>query len=99
MATMTKEEYNNEIKSIKEECDRKLTELAKRFALTNNPYKIGDIRKDHYHIIQIQKIGISLSLGVPECRYSGIQLTAKLQPAKRQTDTTMCQCNVKEKLN
>lgn len=96
---MTKEEYNNEIKSIKEECDRKLTELAKRFALANNPYKIGDIIKDHYHIIQIQKIGISLIYSVPACVYSGIQLTAKLQPAKRQTDTTMYQRNVKEKLN
>lgn len=95
---MTENEYKDRLAII--EAAKK--ELNKEYAYSNNPYKIGDILKDHYQIIKVESIKVYKKYGSwePECVYYGTQLTAKLEPKKRQDDNPgMCQSNVRAKLN
>lgn len=92
---MTKEEYQKEI--VKLQKMRK--ELDFQYALSNSPYKVGDIIQDHCHIIKVEEISmVKRYNGWPQCIYIGIELTKSLQPKKRQLDTTMYQENVKRKI-
>lgn len=92
---MTKEEYKKEI--VKLQKMRK--ELDSRFALSNSPYKVGDIIQDHYHIIKVEEISVVKGYnGWPQCIYIGTELTKSLQPKKRQVDTAMYQENIKRKI-
>lgn len=92
---MTKEEYKKEI--VKLQKMRK--ELDSRFALSNSPYKVGDIIQDHYHIIKVEEISVVKGHnGWPQCIYIGTELTKSLQPKKRQLDTAMYQENIKRKI-
>ena len=98
---MTKEEYESRLAALEKEYKAKCDELARIYAISNNPYKIGDILQDHYQIIKVERIGWARNYhGMPECWYRGTQLTKKLEPKKRQdTDPRMVQSNVKCKLN
>ena len=98
---MTKEEYESGLAALEKEYKAKCNELARNYAMSNNPYKVGDILQDHYQIIKVERIGYGTNLrGLPECWYRGTQLTKKLEPKKRQDlDPRMVQSNVKCKLN
>lgn len=98
---MTKEEYETQLAAFEKEYKAKRNELARDYAMANNPYKLGDILQDHYQIIKVERIGYGTNLhGLPECWYRGTQLTKKLEPKKRQDlDPRMVQSNVKRKLN
>lgn len=98
---MTKEEYESGLAALKKEYEAKCNELARAYAMANNPYKVGDILQDHYQIIKVERIGWGHNLcGLPECWYRGTQLTKKLEPKKRQDlDPRMVQSKVKRKLN
>lgn len=99
---MTKEEYNKRLFELKEELYKKEKELAKEYALSNNPYKVGDILQDHYQIIMVEVIGwTNATLSeFPECVFYGTQLTKMFVPKKRQDiSPRMYQSNVKAKLN
>lgn len=98
---MTKKEYESRLAALEKEHKAKCNELARVFAMANNPYKVGDILRDHYQIIRVERIGWGHNLrGLPECWYRGTQLTKKLEPKKRQDlDPRMAQSNVKRKLN
>lgn len=98
---MTKEEYESGLAALEREYKAKCNELARNYAMSNNPYNIGDILQDHYQIIKVERIGWGHNLrGLPECWYRGTQLTKKLEPKKRQDlAPRMVQSNVKCKLN
>ena len=52
---MNKEEYLKAEKVLKEEFEEKRKQLAREFAYSNNPVKIGDIITDHYKTIRVLK--------------------------------------------
>ena len=84
---MNKEEYLSKKRAIQEQHDEQLKLLNKEFALDNNPVKVGDVIKDHYKIIRVEKFILSSTMnGTPMLKYRGIRLTAKGEPAKREKD-------------
>jgi hypothetical protein len=93
---MTKEEYDNKMKEFKLELFKKIRKLNVCFSHKNNPYNIGDIIEDHYHIIKIETIIVYGGLSkYPTCKYSGIRLKKDLSPFKSGEKALMYQSNVK----
>jgi hypothetical protein len=94
---MTKEEYQSK-------CDEhhlKIKSLAKEYALSNNPYKIGDIVNDHTGSIKIEKILLRRKWFIakrefeyPQCIYIGVELTKKGEPNKRGYKRSIYQSNI-----
>lgn len=96
---MTKEEYKDEIAKLQLKFQEIKNELDTQYALSNSPYKVGDIIQDHYHIIKVAEISMVKGYnGWPQCIYIGTELSTELQPKKRQLDTAMYQENVKRKI-
>lgn len=84
---MNKEEYLSKKRALQEQHDEQLKLLNKEFALDNNPVKVGDVIKDHYKIIRVEKFILSMTMnGTPILKYRGTRLTAKGEPAKREKD-------------
>lgn len=84
---MNKEEYLSRKKAIQEQHDEQLKLLNKEYALENNPVKIGDVIKDHYKIIRVEKFILCSSMhNTPMLKYRGTRLTAKGEPSKREKD-------------
>lgn len=99
---MTIEEYRQKLKEFEIEYKNKKDVLCKEFAMSNNFYKVGDILQDIYQIIRVEKIKWTFVFpsNTPECVYYGTQLSAKLEPKKRQDiNSHMYQSNVLRKLN
>lgn len=88
---MNKEEYLKAKKALEEECEIKKKYLARKFACSNNPVKIGDIITDRYKTIRVEKFLCCRNLGYtfPCMFYYGTRLTKKGEPAKRNTDANM----------
>jgi len=64
-------------------------------AEARNPYPVGTIIEDHYHLIQVKSWALyNYFMGDLDIVYSGIQVTKKGAPTKRQIDTTMYLSNV-----
>lgn len=95
---MNKEEYVKAEKALKEEFEEKRKQLAREFASSNNPVKIGDVIKDHYKIIRVEKFFLTTTFkGTPILKYRGTRLTAKCEPAKRnKEDNAVYQNNITE---
>lgn len=99
---ITIEEYRQKLKEFEIEYKDKKDILCQEFAMSNNPYKVGDILQDYRQIIRVEKIKWTFIFpsNIPECIYFGTELTAKLTPKKKQSiDACMYQSNVKRKLN
>ncbi len=97
---MTEEEYDEKLQKIEKEYAIKKHTLSINFAKSNNPYKIGDIIRDHYETIMIDKIKTNLAswCSYPSCVYSGILVTKKGIPFKNGKRGTVYQDNVKEQM-
>ncbi|MFX0132954.1 MAG: hypothetical protein ACFFDN_04840 [Candidatus Hodarchaeota archaeon] len=95
---MTKEEYDKIELEIENRKKTEMSILRKTFALSNNPYEIGDIIKDHANRIQIGKIKITtiFSSKYPCCVYEGIKLKKDLTPFKSQEKAVIFQINIIE---
>jgi hypothetical protein len=96
---MNKEEYLKAEKAIKEEFEGKRKQLAREFASSNNPVKIGDIITDHYKTIRVEKLLWGHNFGTPfSCMfYRGTRLTKNGQPAKREAeDNRVAQTDIRE---
>jgi hypothetical protein len=96
---MNKEEYIKAEKAIKEEFEGKRKQLAREFAFSNNPVKIGDVISDHYRTIRVLKLLWGRNLGDPfPCMvYRGVRLTKKGEPSKREADDNrVAQTDIKE---
>ena len=96
---MNKEEYLKAKKALEEECEIKKKHLAKEFAYSNNPVKIGDIITDHYKTIHVLKLFYGHKFGYPlPCMfYRGVRLTKKGEPSKRDADDNrVAQTDIRE---
>lgn len=93
------ETYQKKLKELEEKFKERKSDLSKKFAIENGSYKIGDILKDHYKIILVEKInwGYKYSNNTPQCYYCGPILKKKdLKPYVSGENSTMSQENVKE---
>ena len=59
-----------------------LAELVKEYALAQNPYKTGDVIRDHSCTIRIINIKTTTSFSKPTCVYKGIELKNDGTPKK-----------------
>lgn len=85
---MNREEYLKAKKILEEEFEAKKKSLAREFACTNNPVKIGDIITDHYKTIRVEKLlcGYDYGSRFPCMYYRGTRLSKKGEPVKRDAD-------------
>jgi len=94
---MTKEEYIEKMKVINHNAEIEKQKVKQEYAFSNNSYKIGDIIKDHYQIIKIEKVNWVFAGGnYPECVYTGIKLKKDLTPFISGEKSQMWQSNVEE---
>jgi hypothetical protein len=92
---MTQYEYQLKLNQINKDYELKLKSLAKECALSNNPYKIGDVVTDHMGSIKIEQIQFTLGgVNLPQCAYTGIELTKKGEPNKRGTKRRIYQSSI-----
>ena len=97
---MTQERLSKECRDIMTVAIARIEKLKKEYALEHAKYQVGDIIKDHYHIIKVEKLVPTIGIeGKYTIKYVGEQLTTKLVPHKKQSDTAMYENNVEEKLN
>jgi hypothetical protein len=94
---MTKEEYNTKLKKFKKDFEDAKLQVAKEYAKSNNPYKIGDVVTDHMGSIKIEKIGFWITAEFPECMYSGIELKKDGTSFKNKKQRTVWQFNIVKK--
>lgn len=80
---MTAKELQEKCKALQRECNDKQRELCKQYAIEHNPVKVGDIVTDHYHTIRVENISVYVH-PIPYMCYTGIAMTKKGVPAKRQ---------------
>jgi hypothetical protein len=80
---MELEELTQQCIAVQKECQDKQTALRIQFALEHNPVKVGDIVTDHYHTIRVENMSFC-GYPIPHMRYTGIAMTKKGVPAKRQ---------------
>ena len=91
---MTKDQYNEEMKRLEVIHNNNKSELYKKFALANNPYKIGDMITDHMATIKIEKIIVYKGSYLPQCAYTGIQYNKDGKINKKQDHNTIYQQNI-----
>lgn len=95
---MKLEEYKDKLIQIKRKYDKEMEQLQEEYALSNNPYKVGDIIEDHVGRIEIQGIGI-LYESVPSCRYYGPEVRKADNAIKKSgSKRYVYQCNVIKKI-
>lgn len=83
--TMTKQEYDERLATLKKQFEQAKNDLAIEFAKSNNPYKVGDILscESRKVIIRVEKITYRYSYdGTPYCVYNGPALKKDLTPRK-----------------
>lgn len=92
---MNPQEYKDRLSTLEDEFENKKKELIKECALSNNPYKNGDIVADHIGSIRIEKIMVSLgSDRKPTCVYYGPELKKDLTPRKDGSKRQVWQVNL-----
>ena len=91
---MTKEQYNEELIQLESIHNNNKIELYKRFALANNPYKIGDMITDHIATKKKKKITVYKGSGLPQCSYTGIQYNKDGKINKKQDHKVIYQQNI-----
>ena len=79
---MTLEEYYKKRTYLQNKHKKELKELAKKYALSNNPVQIGDMFTDHIGTIKVEKIGIYNLCPQPSCIYYGPCYTKYGKPFK-----------------
>ena len=94
---MTHTEYSREFIRIEKEALFIKSELRKKFALSNNPHKIGDVITDHLGSGKILSIHPHLGFmkDYPSCTYRCDNLTKKGTISKRESIRSIAQENIK----
>ena len=80
---MTAKELLEKTIALQRECNEKQSVLRKQYAIERNPVKVGDIVTDLYHTIRVENMSVC-GYPIPHMRYTGIAMTKKGVPAKRQ---------------
>jgi len=93
---MNREEYSIKRNILKTEYDKKVRELNKEYALSNNKISIGDIITDHIGSIKVEAICITTPFGRdnPCCLYSGTEYTKSGKPFKNGSKRKVYQFNL-----
>jgi hypothetical protein len=95
---MTAEEYHLKHKELILAFESHKSNLARDYAYSTNPYKIGDIVTDHIGAIKIERIKFTMgwnSIGeLPSCVYVGIELKKDGTPTKKQNKRVVYQKNI-----
>lgn len=96
---MTPEQYKERKKQLERKLEVELINLAKEYALANNPYKEGDVLQDHIGKIRVRKIQVSASSFVsgsnlPTCVYTGLELKKDGTPTAKGTERSVWQQNL-----
>lgn len=98
---ITNEDYDLCLKEINEHFEKEKSKLAKRFAYSNNPYKVGDIITDNVGSIKIELIqytkGGNFIRKYPECVFTGVELKKDLTPTKKGEKRTIYQSSIIKK--
>ena len=81
---MTKETLDNQLAQLLADYEQQKKELIKRYCISNNPYKVGDVFTDRIGSIKIQVIKYSAGgiVGGPCCVYFGPELKKDGTPMK-----------------
>lgn len=88
---MTPEEYKLKLVEIQHQSKKQELNLMKEYALSNNPYKVGDVIKSNGITIKIEAGFHSL----PACYYIGIPLKKDCTPYKNGIKQSIFQSNIK----
>jgi len=84
---MTYDELKSELTDIHKEFEKKIEKTKVKYALTNNPYVVGDIFTDHVGSIIVEKIKPYMTAAwiqkPPCCVYFGTILNKDMTPNKR----------------
>lgn len=91
---MTKQEYDEQLKTLNLLFESKKNELIKMFCNANNPYKVGDVFTDNISSILIEKIKYDPGFDTyPCCVYYGTVLKKDGTPKKSQEKRSAWQSN------
>ena len=93
---MEKEEYFAKRNQLEKEHQQALRELNKEYALSNNPYKIGDLICDHIGMGRVLSFKLYIGLDkLPQLVYRCANLTQKGTINKREPERDIYQSNIK----
>lgn len=90
---MNKADLKAEFARIEARAKADQVEAIKKYCLSNNPYKVGDIFEDSTGKIVIEKINIYCSKDNPCCIYHGLVLKKDGSPTKKMERRDAYQCN------
>ncbi len=96
---MIKEEFTRLKDKLKDQHSQEIRDLDMSFALSNNPYKEGDIITSHLVSIKIEKILLQEGYGghLPECIYYGPLVKKDGTPFKNGKTDHIYQSNIIKK--
>ena len=94
---MTQEEYKKRVAELQADHDKALRELKDEYALSNNPYKIGDIIEDHIGKGRITGMHPTRTyMGEPTMLYVVDNLIKKGEINKREPTREIYQSNIRK---
>ena len=94
---MTREEFDNRLKELNLEFDKKKKALLVDFALSHSTIAVGDIVEDHTGCAEVIKLGIYCRHdGYSAMRYHCIELKKDGTPKKNETMRWVYQLNIKK---
>ncbi len=89
---MTPQELQKKLEELQLENENNRFNVIREYALSNNPYKVGDIIQDHITKIKITKIFVSIYSKC--CVYEGIKLKKDGTPYKNNPLDKIYQGNI-----
>jgi hypothetical protein len=89
---MTTQELQVSLEQLEKDYEEKRKNAIRDYALSNNPYKIGDVIEDHICKIKITKILVSIYSKC--CVYEGIKLKKDGTPFKNNALDKISQGNI-----
>lgn len=94
---MKKEEFDNRLKELNLEFDKKKKALFVQFALSNNTITVGDIVKDHTGCAEVIKLSVHCDPNSYSfMKYNCIELTKDYKHKKKEKMRWIYQSNIKE---
>lgn len=93
---MTAQEYKQKLEDLNDQYKKDKEKIMKEYALSNNPYKVGDIIRDHMITGRILKISCYVGWHeYPSCRYLCELLKKDGTPRKKYEEVEIYQNNIK----
>lgn len=90
---MNKADLKAEFARIEAKAKADQAEAIKKYCLSNNPYKVGDIFEDSTGKIVVEKIKIYYTTKDPCCVYYGLMVKRDGSPTKKMEHRDAYQCN------